>query len=730
VQTVVPAADQPPRAGLIEKILGPPLRTDQEHRERLGNPTALAVLSSDALSSVAYATEEMVKVLVPVAGVAAFTLLLPISAVVLAVLFALIFSYRQTIKAYPSAGGAYIVTKDNFGLLVAQVAGVSLLLDYTMTVAVSVSAGVAAIYSAAPSLYPYRVLIAVALIWTVAWANLRGVRASGQIFATPTYLFIASVLALVVVGLVRMAAGTLHPLPVPPNLAQRTAAGMSLFVLAHAYASGSTALTGVEAISNGVPVFREPAWRNARAVLTWMGAILAVLFAGITTLAWKVHPVPTATKTLVAELARAVFGNTGPGQVAFLFVQVMTTAILIMAANTSFADFPRLASFHAADGFMPEPFRRRGRRLVYSVGILTLALVATTVTVLMQADVHRLIPLYAVGVFTAFTLSQAGMTARHVRAKELGWRQGAVINGAGGLGSGLALVAILVTKFAHGAWMVTIIVPSAVALFYGIHRHYETVRMRLADLSRCRLCRAESLDVLVVAAREDAAVGVARWYAGQLAHASDVRSVRPSQVLATARRAAAEPGHVPVVVLPERRQAGGRLPAPNEAATIRLRKRLERTDGIVLVCLPVVAGRPMPIGDPPPRHTAVVTVDRVDVTTHEAVHIAQLLGPDELHVVHFDRDRDETDRLLRGWRGSGLPVGLEVVAAPYREPVGPLFWKVGELRRRGTQLVSVVIPTLVPRWWQRPLYARDDANMRAALLVEQGVAIVGVNHRL
>jgi hypothetical protein len=382
------------------------------------------------------------------------------------------------------------------------------------------------------------------------------------------------------------------------------------------------------------------------------------------------------------------------------------------------------------DGFMPEPFRWRGRRLVYSVGILTLALVATAVTVLLKADVHRLIPLYAVGVFTAFTLSQAGMTARHLRLKEEQWRRGAVINGLGMVGSAAALVAILVTKFAHGAWMVTIIVPAAVGLLYSIHRHYETTRARLADLSHCRLCRAETLDVVVVVTRQDQAVDLATWYARQLVDASDVRSVGPSEVFGAIRRIAGEPGHVPVVVLPERRQAGGRLPAAGEATTIRLRKRLERIDGIVLVCLPVVIGRRAPMGDPPPRHATIVTVERLDVTTHEAVHIALLLGSDELHAVHFDRDRDETDRLARGWRRSGLPVGLEVVGAPYRKPVAPLQWKVAELRRRGARLVSVVIPTLVPRWWQRPLYGRDEAAMRAAMLTEPGVAIVSVNHRL
>jgi hypothetical protein len=238
------------------------------------------------------------------------------------------------------------------------------------------------------------------------------------------------------------------------------------------------------------------------------------------------------------------------------------------------------------------------------------------------------------------------------------------------------------------------------------------------------------LDVLVVVTRQDEAVDVARWYASRLVHASGVLSVGPPEVLAAARRIAAEPGHVPVVVLPERRLAGGRLPAAGEATTIRLRRRLEHTDGIVLVCLPVVIGRRPPMGDPPPRHASIVTVDRLDVSTHEAVHIALLLGPDELHAVHFDRDRDETDRLLRSWRGSGLPVGLEVVTAPYRDPVAPLLWKVAELRRRGAKLVSVVIPTLIPRWWQRPLYGRDEAAMRGAMLTEQGVAIASVNHRL
>ena len=402
-------------------LLGPALPTARLKHERLGKPTALAVFASDNLSSVAYATEEILKVAVPVIGALAFSVVMPVTFGILAVLAILLFSYRQTIKAYPSAGGAYIVTKDNFGVLPAQLAGVALLTDYVLTVAVSVAAGVAAITSAVPFLYPERVWLSVAFIWIIVWGNLRGVRESGRIFAVPTYFFIGMMFLLLGTGIAKAFAGDLHPLPIPADVAETTGA-ISVFLLLHAFASGGAAVTGVEAISNGIPAFKPPEWRNARRTLMWMGSLLGVMFLGLSFLAMKLQTTPTETKTVISQVGRAVFGSDGVGTVLFILLQVATMMILILAANTSFADFPRLANFQAGDHFMPRPLTTRGHRLVFSNGIIFLAVAAIFLLLLTGAEVSRLIPLYAIGVFTSFTLSQAGMVRHHLKEREPNWR--------------------------------------------------------------------------------------------------------------------------------------------------------------------------------------------------------------------------------------------------------------------------------------------------------------------
>jgi amino acid transporter len=466
--------------GIKRAILGKPLPTSALAHERLGKPTALAVFASDNLSSVAYATEEILKVAVPVAGLAAFGVVMPITLGILAILAILLFSYRQTIKAYPTAGGAYIVTKDNFGLLPAQVAGVALLTDYVLTVAVSASAGIAAITSAFPNLYAARVPMTVFCIWFIAWGNLRGVRESGRMFAIPTYFFIVMMFALLGVGLVRALTGALHPVPAPADAAIGTGA-ISMFLILHAFASGGAAVTGVEAISNGVPAFKPPEWRNARTTLMWMGSTLGVMFLGLSFVAMKLRVIPSETKTVISEVGRAVFGGGAVGYGLFLALQIATTLILILAANTSFADFPRLANFHAGDNFMPRQLTKRGHRLVFSNGIVGLAIASTALVILMQADVHRLIPLYAIGVFTSFTLSQGGMARRHLRIREEGWRVGLLINGIGAVTTGIVTVVIAATKFREGAWAVMIFVPVMVWLLVRMNHIYDHETRELDD---------------------------------------------------------------------------------------------------------------------------------------------------------------------------------------------------------------------------------------------------------
>lgn len=484
-QRIVPALPAETRAYRTKRrLLGTPLANDELDHQRLGKPTALAVFASDALSSTAYASEEIIRaMLIGGVGIAAFGFVLPITLGIVAVLAILTLSYRQTIKAYPSAGGAYVVTKDNLGLVPAQFAGVALLTDYILTVAVSVSAGVAALYSAVPPLHPYKVPIAVVFIGIIMWGNLRGVKESGRIFAAPTYLFLGSMGLMIILGLIRAATGNLSAADAT-EMPIATIQHAGLFLVLHAFASGGAALTGVEAISNGVPAFRAPEWRNARSTLMVMAGALGTLLVGIAWLAHVVKPVPSDEKTVVAQIAQAVFGGSAVGHGAFLVIQAATMLILVLAANTAFADFPRLASFHADDAFMPKQLTKRGHRLVFSNGIISLAIVAAVLVVIFNADVTHLIPLYAIGVFTSFTLSQAGMAVHHIKKKEPRWRMGLAINGSGALATGVVTIVIGITKFTHGAWVVIFLVPLMVAALIRLNKQYEHEKDELTREAR------------------------------------------------------------------------------------------------------------------------------------------------------------------------------------------------------------------------------------------------------
>ena len=454
-------------------FVGTPLPTAQQRHERLGKTTALAVFASDALSSVAYATEEILLVLI-LAGSVALSYSLPI-AVAIAVLIAIVVSsYRQTIHAYPQGGGAYIVSKDNLGTCAGLVAGAALLIDYVLTVAVSVAAGVAAVTSAVPVLFRYRVWLCVAAVVVVAVANLRGIRESGNLVAAPTYLFIGSLGVLLVYGGLGAIFDFIPEAPYPqhpPGLE-----GVGLFLILRAFSSGCTALTGVEAVSDGVPAFKRPEAQNARVVLTWLSAILITLFLGITVLTYDFGILPRPEETVISQVARHVFGRS-----AFYYViQAGTMLILLLAANTSFADFPRLSFFLARDRFIPRQFAAQGDRLVFSNGIVILAGLATLLLVVFGGDTHALIPLYAVGVFLSFTLSQASMVRRWLRLREEGWRWRSWFNGLGALVTGLVMLTIAATKFTHGAWIVVFLIPTLVVMFLSVHRHYEKVAEQLS----------------------------------------------------------------------------------------------------------------------------------------------------------------------------------------------------------------------------------------------------------
>ena len=460
-------------ASVRRLLFGRPLASDEELEERLPKVKALATFSSDNLSSVAYATEQIMFTLFAV-GSAAFWLVMPISLLIVTIFVIIVISYRQTIRAYPSGGGSYIVARENLGVGPALLAGAALLTDYVLTVSVSVAAGILAITSAFPELEWLRVPMGVVAIVFVMLINLRGVRESGTLFAAPTYLFLAITLGLIGLGLVRTVIGdTPHVTGVVPAVVPAEAFG--LLLLMRAFADGCSAITGVEAVSNGVPAFKPPEWRNARTTLTVMGALVGVMFLGLSYLAGVVGAAPSIHESIVSQIGRAVYGL-GP---LYYILQLATTGILILAANTSFADFPRLSSILARDGFMPSRFAFRGERLAFSAGIVVLALVAIAVLVAFGGEVTALIPLYAIGVFTSVTLSQVGMVRHWLRERDSGWRRSAVINGVGAVATAIVTLIFAVAKFALGAWLIIVIIPILVGAMLFIHRQYERRRLEV-----------------------------------------------------------------------------------------------------------------------------------------------------------------------------------------------------------------------------------------------------------
>jgi amino acid transporter len=481
-------------ATAIKRLLvGRALRTEQAAHERLTKKTALAVFSSDALSSTAYATEEILLVLAVAAAATAsgsFSYVVPISIGIAMLLAIVATSYRQTIHAYPSGGGAYIVAKDNLGITAGLIAGASLLVDYVLTVSVSIAAGVAAITSAVQGtryawLDQHKVILCLTFIAFIAVANLRGVRESGALFATPTYVFVVSFLFMIVFGLFHyLLYGGAAAVPAEEEL--KTAEGYSLqpltlFLLLGAFSNGCAALTGIEAISNGVQAFKKPEARNAATTLVWMAVLLTTMFLGTSVMAYLYHVHPKQTETVISQFARIMF--TGPLAWFYYLVQAATAAILVLAANTAFADFPRLSSLLARDRFLPRQMANRGDRLVFSNGIVILAIFSGLLVIVFGGDTSRLIPLYAIGVFLSFTLSQSGMVVHWLkerRESKSNWKKSIVINAVGALATFMVLCVFVATKFIHGAWIVVLVVPILVVLFRAINKHYQTVAHQLS----------------------------------------------------------------------------------------------------------------------------------------------------------------------------------------------------------------------------------------------------------
>ncbi len=476
-------------------LIGKPLETKDLGEQAISKPVGLAVFASDALSSTAYATEEILIILAMAGGGAALLgISIPIAFAISVLLVIVTISYRQTIFAYPNGGGAYIVARDNLGEVPAQIAGAALLTDYILTVAVSISSGVAQITSAFPGLLPIKIEIAVGVIIFMTIINLRGVKESGRIFAVPTYFFLGMMFFTIVVGAIQFFTGNLGTVTNVEAIHHNVLEPLGIFLILRAFSSGCTALTGIEAISNGITAFKKPRSHNAATTLVWMSTILITLFLGITLISNQIQAVPSHTETIISQMARTIHGS---GSVFYLLTLAGTALILLMAANTSYADFPRLAALHAGDGFLPRQLTYRGGRLVFAWGIVVLAVLASILVIIFQASTTNLIPLYAIGVFLSFTMSQTGMVVRTLKIGKLKpgeivqglettmeydphWRRHMVISGVGAICTFVVMVVFAVTKFATGAWFIIILIPTLVFIFFRIHHHYKSVAQALS----------------------------------------------------------------------------------------------------------------------------------------------------------------------------------------------------------------------------------------------------------
>ena len=744
-------------AALKRVVVGRPRSSGQLKHQLLPKWMALPVFSSDPLSSVAYATEEMMLVLA-LAGAGAFRLVLPLAAAVAALLVIVIVSYRQTVRAYPHGGGAYIVARENLGEVPGLTAAAALLIDYTLTVSVSIAAGVAAIASAAPAVADHRVALSLGFVAVVTIANLRGVKEAGALFALPTYTFVATMLCLVAVGLVRCVGGC----PVAPVTGSVEAeAGLTLFLVLRAFSSGATALTGVEAISNGVPAFRYPQSRNAATTLGVMGAMAVTMFLGISFLATHIDNVVAfegMTRTVTAQIARAVFG----GGWGFVMVQAVTAAILVLAANTAYADFPRLGSVLAADRFLPRQLLARGDRLVFSNGVLVLALLASLLLVAFSAEVSRLIQLYVVGVFTSFTLSQAGMVRHWVAIREPGWQRAAVVNGIGATTTAVVLVVVAATKFARGAWIVIVAIPFVVAAMRAIRRHYQQVSLQL----RSGIAEAPPVPVaraLLVLDAVDASVARALSYA-LATNTGGVRAIAipragtdvgaqwesfapqvPLQVIdadapggvvdavlaAVEHERARHPGLATTTIVCETVSRSLLEVVSRHRLALRLKSGLVGQGAVVANVLAPASPGPYTVEEPRVHHV-IVLVSAVHKATLDALAYARSLTATSLTALSVNLASEGSSRILHEWSDWGIDVPLDLVDSPFRSLGDTLLQEVRERRPDGTRtVVTCIVPEFVlPRLWQRPLHNQTALLIKRTLLFEPGVVVISVPYRL
>jgi amino acid transporter len=761
---------QAPGVGDVAKrvLLGRAFASQRLEHTLLPKVLALPVFASDALSSVAYATGEIMIVLLS-ASLASKNLVLPISAAIALLMAIVVASYRQTVRAYPSGGGAYIVSKDNLGVLPGLIAAAALLVDYMMTVIVSIVAGVFAIGSALPWANDHRVVLSIVFVWFVTVANLRGARESGVLFAVPTYGFVVSILVMIGLGFVECVGGcpaTEHVEPIATIA--HTAGPVGLFIVLRAFASGSTALTGVEAISNGVPAFRRPQARNAAETLAVMGVIAISMFLGISWLATHVRGITASdVRSVPAQIAFAVFG----GGIGFFVVQAFTAAILILAANTAYQDFPRLSAILARDRFMPRQFVNRGDRLVFSNGIVVLALLSSAMIYAFDADLTALIHLYVIGVFTSFTLSQTGMVRHWLKEKRKGpagarpWKRSIVINVIGALATGIVLIVVTLTKFKIGGWISITAMAVLVPVFLSVHRHYEAVSRQLRRLSVRPGAVVGNHILLLVPALDAAtaeAIGYVRSFRPRSLRAVHVGagSVSPElrdrwrafsagaplpeledlgargSLLDRVRRAVRTIDHEPedfvTVLVPEVVRGGLLSYLAHSRALLRLKLGLLREPNVVVTDVPVVEEAGRTVGADPrpliPRRTAtLVFVSATNDATIRALNYARALGAGETRAIYFDLDPEVAHRMEEEWVEAAVDIPLDVVEAPFRDLTGPMLDEVRRFTARGDSICSVVIPELlVSKWRHLLLHNQSALFVKRLLLTEPRVILSSV----
>ena len=749
--------EAPPVRSLKRAIVGRPMASAELEETLLPKTLALPIFASDPLSSVAYATESALVVLVA-ASVGAAHLVFPISIAIAALLAIVVASYRQTVQAYETSGGAYIVAKDNLGTLPSLVGAAALLTDYVLTVAVSISAGIFAVTSLAPSLEAHKVLLSLGCLGVIVLVNLRGVRESGLAFALPTYAFVASMFALVGVGLVKTLLGQ-APHAVVPHPVATGAGSVTLFVLLRAFSSGSTALTGVEAIANGVNAFRRPHGRNAATTLAILGAIAITLFLGVSYLAVHEHALPSQTASVVSQIARATFPAGSAASFLYYAVQITTLLILVLAANTSFQGFPRLAALLARDNFAPRQFTNLGDRLVFSNGMLVLATLAGLLIWIYGANVNSLIHLYVIGVFTAFTLSQAGMVRYWKRVREPGWRYRALVNGVGATATGIVAAIVIVTKFAAGAWLVIVAIPLLVLAFYGIRRHYRGIARRLhAGADAVVAAPPPRNSTLLLVESIDEATAEALWFTEQTGNGyraihvpargtdpgikprwfrfTDERShlevldgslgVTEAVLEQVWRLPRGESSFVTVVV-PELFQRPSLLEVFKHPRALLLKLRLLAEPGVVVADVPALIG-----ADAAPRERAVVRVlvSGVNASSMRAVNYARTLGIKDTRAVNFAFSSEEAEELRREWAAHGPRIPLELDDAPYRDIGTPLRAYLHDLTEDRRTEVVLVMPELVVRGLSRALHNQKALYLKRLLLFEPHVILASVPYQL